>query len=146
MVQNRGMSVILQPEDEEYVTPYLKRYWLKAGRIVVYEIIAGDANTGEEWFNLVLQTLAGWSTDKPYLEIHVMNNSQPRPGDQQRALNLARRMAAYQGRSAIVISKSGGGRLMSYFVNHVFKPFTGNMQRRVCFSIEEALDWLLADD
>jgi hypothetical protein len=137
--------VILQPEGEEYINPYLRRYWLKEGRVVVYQPLPGG-DMLKLWFDSVLKGLEDCAIDKPYLEIQDMRGANSNPGNQRVAMDLLRRMAYRKGRSALIISKSPGGQMMAYFVNHVFVPFTGNIKRRVFFTMEEALEWLLEED
>jgi hypothetical protein len=134
----------LQPEREEYLNPYLRRYWLKEGRVIVYQPIPGG-DMLKVWFNAVLQGVQEWDTDKPYLEIQDMRGANANPGNQRVAMDLMRRMAYRWGRSAVLISKSPRGQIFAYFVNHVFVPFMGNIKRRVFFTMEEALEWLLEE-
>lgn len=135
----------LQPEREEYINPYLKRYWLKEGQVVVYQPMPGGEML-QVWFDTVLQGLRDWPPDKPYLEIQDMREASTNPGSQRVAMNLLRQMAYRKGRSATLLSRLPRGRIIAYFINHIFVPFTGNIERRVFFTTEEALEWLLRED
>ena len=59
----------LQPEREEYLNPYLRRYWLENGRVIVYQPIPGG-DMLKLWFNAVLQGLQEWDADRPALPLH----------------------------------------------------------------------------
>lgn len=138
--------MIVQPEREEYITPDLKRYWLKDEHVVVYQPVGSNKDMVDAWFNAVLQGIRDWPDDRLYGEIHDMRRASANPGNQRVAMNLVRRMSPYHGRSAAIITESRGGKIFAYFINHVFIPFTGNIKRRVFFTIEGALDWLLEDE
>jgi hypothetical protein len=132
-----------QPEEMEYITPHFKRYWLNNKQIVVYVPMSGEEEgLLDKWTDSILSTLRNWSDDKPYREIQDLRQASSNPGNQRKAMTLVRQMAVYEGRSAAIISDSYSGRAFSYFVNHVFKAFTGKIERKVFFSIEEAVEWL----
>lgn len=130
------------PENLEYLTPTLIRYWLFDGRVVVFKPIGTTRETVDAWFQVATETAQHWPSDRLYLELHDMRQTTVTPYSRQKAGELVKFLSSKQGRAAIVIANTRLGEIMRFIVDRVMSRTRQTIQRRTFTSMEAAITWL----
>ena len=113
------------------------------GKIIIYEVTDVRRESVDVWAKVAHDTLVNWSPDYPYLNLQDFSgveNFAMTPYVRQRAEELMEPRPELSGRTAIVLKKSLGSRIVSMFIRA--KRVKKARQRRLFFTQEEALAWL----
>lgn len=113
------------------------------GKIIIYEVTDVRRESVDVWAKVAHDTLVNWSPDYPYLNLQDfsgVDNFAMTPYVRLRAEELMEPRPELLGRTAIVLKKSLGSRIVSMFIRA--KKVKKARQRRLFFTQEDALAWL----
>lgn len=130
------------PENPEYITPHLARYYLDQGRIVVFKTTNTSRKNVDAWARITEETARSWSENQPYLELHDMREALINSYAQYRANELTTLLSDIPGRAAVLIAKNTVGDIMTRILNLVFNRGQHGRLRRVFTDYDEAVAWL----
>jgi hypothetical protein len=126
----------------ETLTPSLTKQTYHEGKIVAFTITDMHRATIDDWSKAATRALEDWPTALPFLSLQdfsTIDNFSFSPYIRQKSEEMVTPRPDIRGRTAIVLKKSFGARLVQVFL---LAKKNKLRQRQLFFSREEALKWL----
>ncbi|MBI5930931.1 MAG: hypothetical protein HY862_16595 [Chloroflexi bacterium] len=130
----------------EHVGRYVTRELIDNGRITVYHLLSIKREAVDEWITSALETFKNWPSKEPFLVIYDFLESGGltlTPYIRKRSQELAVARPELMGRAAIVLPRTIGAQAAKMFV---LISLQKSRQRRVFFTMDEALAWIRKPD
>lgn len=112
------------------------------GKILVFTVADIRRETVDAWSSTALKTLEAWPSDEPFLTIQDfsgVDNFSFTPYIREKSEQMVTPRPEIQGRTAVVVKKSFGARLVQVFL---LAKKNALRQRKLFFSRDEAMKWL----